>query len=88
MQKLNPWMSQSPAEGALPTLRAAFDPLARPGDYFGPSRFFEMHGSPVLVSSSRRSHDRDAAKKLWAISEELTNVEFSHQPAPLKQPIL
>lgn len=85
MQKLNPWMSQSPAEGALPTLRAAFDPMARPGDYFGPSQFFEMHGSPVLVSSSRRSHDRDAARKLWAISEELTNVEFSHQPDPSKK---
>ena len=82
MKKLNPWMSQSPAEGALPTLRAAFDPMARPGDYFGPSRFFEMHGSPILVSSSRRSHDPDAAKKLWAISEQLTNVEYSHQPDP------
>ena len=82
MKKLNPWMSQSPAEGALPTLRAAFDPMARPGDYFGPSRFFEMHGSPILVSSSRRSHDPDAAKKLWAISEQLTNVEYLHQPTP------
>ena len=84
LQKLNPWLSQSPAEGALPTLRAAFDPMAKPGDYFGPSRFFEMHGSPVLVSSSRRSHDRDAAKKLWAISEEITNVKYLHQPIPQK----
>jgi len=76
MRMLNPFFSQGPDQGVLPTLRAAFDPNVNSGDYFGPSRFFEMHGSPVVVKSSERSHDKEAAKKLWEISKELTNVEY------------
>lgn len=60
----------------MPTLRAAFDPNAKSGDYFGSSRFFEMHGSPIVVKSNERSHDAEAAKKLWEISEQLTNIKY------------
>jgi hypothetical protein len=57
--------------GALPTLRAAIDPDAESGDYFGPSKFFEMHGHPVKVKSNKRSHDEQAARRLWELSEKL-----------------
>lgn len=76
MRMLNPLFSQGPDQGVLPTLRAAFDSNAKSGDYFGPSRFFEMHGSPVVVKSNERSHNAEAAKKLWEISENLTNVKY------------
>lgn len=76
MRMLNPVFSQGPDQGVLPTLRAAFDPNAHSGDYFGPSKFFEMHGSPIVVKSNERSHDKEAAKKLWEVSEELTNIKY------------
>ncbi len=73
---LNPVFSQGPDQGALPTLRAAIDPTAVSGDYFGPSRFFEMHGAPIKVNSTDRAQDQEAAQRLWKLSEELTGVRF------------
>ena len=35
-----------PAQGALPTLRAALDPDAAGADYYGPSGLTEMNGFP------------------------------------------
>ena len=76
MRMLNPLFSQGSDQGVLPTLRAAFDPHAQTGGYFGPSRFFEMHGSPIVVKSNERSYNREAAKKLWDLSESLTNIKY------------
>ncbi|MCP2167038.1 SDR family NAD(P)-dependent oxidoreductase [Goodfellowiella coeruleoviolacea] len=69
-------ITQSAAMGALPTLRAATDPTARGGQYYGPGGFGELRGHPVVVRSSRRSHDTAAQRRLWSISEELTGVAF------------
>ena len=69
-------MAQSAAMGALPTLRAAVDPEAHGGQYYGPDGFQETRGHPVLVSSSDRSHDAHVQQRLWAASEDLTNVHF------------
>ncbi|GAA5219976.1 oxidoreductase [Membranihabitans marinus] len=76
MRMLNPFFSQGPDRGVLPTLRAAFDSHVGSGNYFGPSRFFEMHGNPVVVQSSKLSHDGVAAKKLWELSEQMTNIKY------------
>ena len=62
--------------GALPTLRAGFDDKAEQGDYYGPSKFFEMHGPPVKVKSTQRSHDTDAARELWKASEDMTGIQI------------
>jgi NAD(P)-dependent dehydrogenase (short-subunit alcohol dehydrogenase family) len=62
--------------GALPTLRAATDPGVLGGQYFGPDGFGEQRGYPVVVASSRVSHDADAQRRLWAVSEQLTGVTF------------
>ena len=77
MRFLNKFFSQGPEMGVLPTLRAAFDQSAMPGDYFGPSKLFETHGYPVVVSSSKRSHDRDVARQLWDLSEKMTGVTYA-----------
>jgi NAD(P)-dependent dehydrogenase (short-subunit alcohol dehydrogenase family) len=70
------WMIQSAAMGALPSLRAATDPIAKGGQYYGPDGFMQSRGHPVLVASSDRSHDEEAQRRLWAASEELTGVTF------------
>lgn len=73
---LNLFFAQGTDMGALPTLRAAIDENASSGDYFGPEKFFELHGAPIKVESNKRSHDVGAAQKLWTLSEELTGVKF------------
>jgi NAD(P)-dependent dehydrogenase (short-subunit alcohol dehydrogenase family) len=65
---------QSAEMGALPTLRAATDPGVLGGQYFGPDGFGEQRGYPKVVASSEASHDTDAQRRLWAVSEELTSV--------------
>jgi NAD(P)-dependent dehydrogenase (short-subunit alcohol dehydrogenase family) len=55
-------MAQSASQGALPSLRAAADPLSRSGQYYGPSRLFESRGAPVAVGTARAAlDDGDAA---------------------------
>ena len=62
--------------GALPTLRAATDPGARGGEYYGPDGWLEFKGYPHRVSSSARSHDEQAQRRLWQESERLTGVRY------------
>jgi len=73
---LNNFFSQGVDMGTLPSLRAAIDPEAQSGDYFGPKGFMEMQGYPVKVKSNRRSHDKAAARKLWELSEEMTGISY------------
>ena len=69
-------ISQKPAMGALPTLRAATDPGVLGGQYYGPGGFLGARGYPELAHSSRRSHDAAIQRRLWTVSEELTGVTF------------
>jgi NAD(P)-dependent dehydrogenase (short-subunit alcohol dehydrogenase family) len=62
--------------GALPTLRAATDTGVIGGQYFGPDGFGEQRGYPKVVASSAVSHDTDAQRRLWTVSEQLTGVTF------------
>ncbi|MEW9528585.1 oxidoreductase [Microbispora sp. NPDC049125] len=64
------------AAGALPTLRAATDPAAKGGEYYGPDGRFATTGHPVRVSSNARSHEGEARRRLWRESERLTGVTF------------
>ena len=76
LRPLNFWLVQDARDGALPALRAALDPAAQGGDYYGPSGWFQLTGQPVLVESSRHSHDRSARRRLWEISTQLTDVTY------------
>jgi NAD(P)-dependent dehydrogenase (short-subunit alcohol dehydrogenase family) len=69
-------MIQGADMGALPTIRAAVDPLANGGDYYGPNGLFEQGGYPIVVQSNKASHNLEDAQKLWQVSEELTGVIF------------
>jgi len=69
-------LGQSAAMGALATLRAATDPAAQGGEYYGPGRRGELRGYPRLVDPSERARDVDAQERLWRESERLTGVSY------------
>lgn len=70
-----PIVSQPPAKGAWPSLMAATADL--PGStYVGPSGLRETQGAPKVVHSTRLSHDADAQRRLWAISERTTGLSY------------
>jgi NAD(P)-dependent dehydrogenase (short-subunit alcohol dehydrogenase family) len=68
---------QDASMGALPQLRAATDPGALGGQYYGPGGLGQTRGYPKIVGSSKKSHDVERQRRLWAVSEELTGVTYS-----------
>ena len=64
------------AQGALPILRAAVDPGAAAGAYFGPDGTGQMAGNPAPVPLPPAAQDAATAGKLWTVSETLTGVAF------------
>jgi len=76
LQPVADLVMQSAAMGALPTLRAATDPDACGGQYYGPDGLTGVRGHPTTVHSSAYSHRADVAAQLWAVSEDLTGVSF------------
>ena len=75
LRAVNFWFAQSVQMGALPALRAAADPRAQSGEFYGPRRRYDT-GYPVVVPSSARSREVADQARLWAVSEELTGVRF------------
>ncbi len=69
-------VSQSAADGALPTLYAGFAPDVQGGDYIGPDGPGETRGSPRKVQSSFVSRSERVARQLWDVSEEATKIRF------------
>ena len=76
LRALTWWLMQSPQVAALATVRAATDPDAHGGDYYGPPGRAQFTGHPVRVDSSAGSHDPAAGRRLWAESERLTGVSY------------
>ncbi|HEY1915693.1 MAG TPA: oxidoreductase [Streptosporangiaceae bacterium] len=81
MRLVNFWLVHSVEQGALPSLRAATDPAARGGEYYGPGRYKEYTGHPVRVEAQSRAHDVADQRRLWQASEQLTGVRYPI-PAP------
>jgi NAD(P)-dependent dehydrogenase (short-subunit alcohol dehydrogenase family) len=67
-------IAQSPARGARPQIRAATDPRARGGDYFGP--WTELIGPPRRTFSSPLARSERVGRELWRVSCELTGETF------------
>jgi NAD(P)-dependent dehydrogenase (short-subunit alcohol dehydrogenase family) len=76
LRMLTWWLLQSPQMGALATVRAAVDPDARGGDYYGPPGRAQFTGYPTRVQSTPASHDAQAQRRLWRESERLTGVTY------------
>jgi NAD(P)-dependent dehydrogenase (short-subunit alcohol dehydrogenase family) len=73
---LGPVLSQDAAHGALPLLRAAVDPGVSGAEYYGPGCCGETKGAPIRVRSNEPSHDEGVQRRLWACSEQLTDVVY------------
>lgn len=72
----NKLLAQSAAMGALPTEYAAVAPEVHSGDYIGPDGVAEMWGHPKKVGCSAAARDASSAKRLWEVSEQLTDVHY------------
>jgi NAD(P)-dependent dehydrogenase (short-subunit alcohol dehydrogenase family) len=73
----NRYFAQSAATGALPTLYAATSPAVRGGDYIVPIYYGRGRNSPHRARPSSAARDPETAVRLWAISEQLTGVNFA-----------
>ncbi len=69
-------IAQDDEMGALPTLYAATVRDLPGGSFVGPDGLFERSGHPRLVGTNPRARDRETARRLWEVSEELTGVRF------------
>ncbi|MBK0383281.1 SDR family oxidoreductase [Pedobacter sp. SD-b] len=69
-------ISQSAEDGAKPSLMAALSDEVSGGDFFGPQGFKEMKGKPGKATSTSLSKNKEVAKKLWSVSEELTGINY------------
>ncbi|MEU0272159.1 oxidoreductase [Streptomyces sp. NPDC006307] len=74
-------LAQPPVQGALPQLYAATDPGASSGELFGPDGRGELRGAPTRVALSPAAADAETGRRLWEVSERLTDVRFAF-PAP------
>ena len=66
-----------PAEiGALSILHAATEPGLASGSYIEPDRLMGFRGHPSLGKPNRAARDEVNARRLWDVSEELTDTSF------------
>ncbi len=72
----NTAFAQSASAGALPSLYAATAPDVRGGQFFGPDRLFGSRGHPKSVPFVSAAKDPGRARRLWSVSEGLTDVTF------------
>jgi len=77
VERLAQPFAQTAAMGARPILRAATDPAATGGGYYGPGGVAQLWGNARFVRSNRDSYDREFARRLWSASEALTGVTFA-----------
>ena len=69
-------MLPSAAAGAQPILRAATDPHAPGGSYWGPSGFRQYRGQPVALPLPASAADPALGPELWALSARLSGVDY------------
>ena len=74
-------LAQDADHGALPVLYAAVADI--PGNSFvGPRHFAHMRGAPMLIGRSATAQDAELARRLWAVSEQLTGIRYPLQLVP------
>ena len=73
---LNVFFAMSAKKGAEATLFAATNQKATEYIYWGPTGIIEMRGRTGKAKINKKAQDKDTAKRLWSISEEMTGVKF------------
>jgi NAD(P)-dependent dehydrogenase (short-subunit alcohol dehydrogenase family) len=71
-------IAQTTAKGSLPSLRAATDPAACGGDYYGPGGVatLTLYGNARKQHSSPSSRNYDLATRLWGMAESLCGERY------------
>jgi NAD(P)-dependent dehydrogenase (short-subunit alcohol dehydrogenase family) len=69
-------LAQSAEMGALPVLYAAIADIPG-GSFVGPKDLMHMRGAPELIKCSKTAQNKELARRLWSVSEELTGVRFA-----------
>ncbi len=64
-------------DAAKPSLFAALSDQVKGGEYFGPTGPEEMSGKTGIAIRNPICEDRDLAKRLWRLSEEMTGQTFA-----------
>ncbi|MBY3273607.1 SDR family oxidoreductase [Rhizobium laguerreae] len=77
LRRFLPFLFQPAWQGALPTLYAGTDPVARDGAYYGPDRMSGMRGYPVEETPPKQALDSGAAARLWDMSLKMTGAIFA-----------
>jgi NAD(P)-dependent dehydrogenase (short-subunit alcohol dehydrogenase family) len=77
MKIVTPLVAQPAARGALPILRAAVDPNAQGGEYYGPNGLANVRGYPVAQPFLKPAYDKEVGRRLWEVSVELTDVDYA-----------
>ena len=67
-------ISQGKDRGAWPIVRAAIDPAAHGGEFYGPHR--SVAGRPVLLDPVASSASEEFGEEFWRQAEAATGVEF------------
>ncbi|MEO6532932.1 MAG: SDR family NAD(P)-dependent oxidoreductase [Pseudolysinimonas sp.] len=67
--------AQGKHQGAWPAIRAALDPEAVSGQFYGPSRI--LTGPPIVMAPVVSSTTPEFGAHLWALAEERTGVTFA-----------
>ncbi|MEL6288630.1 MAG: oxidoreductase [Pseudomonadota bacterium] len=69
-------MFNTSAQGAWAGLAAATAPGVPNGDYLGPTSMLEMSGKVGRAKAEAHARDREVARRLWDVSEEMTGVRY------------
>jgi NAD(P)-dependent dehydrogenase (short-subunit alcohol dehydrogenase family) len=69
--------AQGKDHGAWPVVRAAVDPSAESGEFYGPRDMIGMRGTPVVQAPVTSSASPEFGAKLWALAEEWSGIRFA-----------
>lgn len=74
---LTPLMAQPPSAGAVPEVLAAAGSEAQNGGFYGPTKRGDTRGPIGESHASDAARNKDAASRLWSLSEELLNITWT-----------
>jgi NAD(P)-dependent dehydrogenase (short-subunit alcohol dehydrogenase family) len=69
-------VGQGKDHGAWPVVRAAADPEAESGEFYGPGAMFGMRGTPSVQAPVTSSAHPAFGGRLWSLAEQWSGVRF------------
>lgn len=69
--------AQGKDRGAWPVVRAALDPHAESGEFYGPASMLGLRGEPVVQAPVPSSASPEFGARLWALAEEWSGIQFT-----------